>query len=227
MSVKDNLQKIKNTIIDIKQKNNINTDICLVAVSKTKPVELIKKAIEAGHLHFGENRVNEAIKKIEEISNDKITWHLIGHLQSNKASKAARYFDVIHSVDSIKIAKEINHYANLYKRKIQILIQVNTSEEESKYGCSIDDTTKIADYIIKECPNLVLKGLMTIGPLTDNEELVRLSFKKLSTLKTELSTKYGNDKMDYLSMGMSGDYQIAIEEGSTHLRIGSAIFGIR
>jgi hypothetical protein len=227
MPIKNNLINVLNKIDSIKKKNNINRDITLIAVSKTYSADFVKLAIEAGQFHFGENRVQEGIEKIEAVSNNHVKWHLIGHLQTNKAGKAVRYYDFIHSIDSNKIAERVNHFAGEYKKIMPVFIQINTTDEETKSGCEPDEAGALAGYIINNCPHLKLVGLMTIGPLAGDESKIRESFKKLSLLKKSLSDKFGNDFFNYISMGMSGDYETAIEEGATHVRIGSAIFGNR
>lgn len=227
MAVKENLKEIIENINKIKEKNNITREIQLIAVSKTMSADKVKEAIDAGHLDFGENRVQEGIEKIEKINDDRVTWHLIGHLQSNKASKAVRNFNFIHSVDRIKIADKIQNFCEQYEKQITVLIEVNTSGEESKYGCKPEETEKLAKHILTSCKNLQLKGLMTVGPLYGGNKGARESFQKLNSIKLDLADKLGNEYMEFLSMGMSGDYEIAIEEGATHLRIGTAIFGER
>ena len=227
MKISDNLKIILNNMNAIKEKNNITREITLIAVSKTYSAEDVQQAIEAGQYHFGENRVQEGIEKIEAIADEKAKWHLIGHLQTNKASKAVRYYDYIHSIDSDNIAERVNHFAGIYDKKMQVFIQVNTTHEENKSGCEPEAAEALASFIINKCPHLSLIGLMTIGPLEGNEQQIRESFKKLSFLKKTLSDNFMGDYFQYISMGMSGDYQIAIEEGATHIRIGSAIFGRR
>jgi hypothetical protein len=227
MSIKDNLQKVLDDIERIKKENNITRDIKLVAVSKTYPAEAVNQAIEAGHFDFGENRVQEGIEKIGKVNDSRVNWHLVGHLQSNKAKLAVSGFDIFHSIGRTKIAKYINKYAGEFNKKVSAFIQVNTSGEDSKYGCEPEDTHEIASYIINECPNIILTGLMTIGPLYGGDEETKKCFKKLSELKSQLSAELGSEYFNCLSMGMSADYEIAIKQGATHLRIGSAIFGVR
>ncbi len=227
MSIKENVEKILQNIERIKKENNINREIKLVAISKTYPAEYVLEAVEAEHFDFGENRVQEGTEKIDEINDERITWHLVGHLQSNKASKAARYFDVIHSVGRKKIAREINKFAGQYGKNPEIFVQVNTTGEDSKYGCEPQDTEEICSYIINECSNIKLVGLMTIGPLYGGAAETRECFHNLYGLRRKLADKFGDEYMSKLSMGMSADYEIAIQEGATHLRIGSAIFGKR
>jgi pyridoxal phosphate enzyme (YggS family) len=227
MAVCDNLEGIYKTIEETKASFNIEREITLIAVSKTYPYQKVAEASSCGQIDFGENKVLEGIEKIDVLKDKKLKWHLIGHLQTNKASKAVRYYDVIHSVDSIKLATKLNDYALLYEKKPEIFIQVNTTEEEAKSGCDKSQVFDVAGFIIKECAGLSLKGLMTIGPLFGNNDDIRKSFSLLRRIRDELSDKLGKEYFNFLSMGMSGDYKIAIEEGATHLRVGSAIFGER
>ncbi len=227
MPIQKNLKQILDNIERIKKDKNIKRDITLVAISKTYAADKVLEAFTAGQCDFGENRVQEGTEKASKINNDKIIWHLVGHLQSNKASKAVRYFDVIHSVDSEKIAGEINKFAKQYNKNPEVFIQVNTSGEDAKSGCGPDETEYLCKYIINECPNIKLCGLMTIGPFYGTENDTRSCFKQLYNISRKLADKYGQEYMKNLSMGMSGDYELAIEEGATHLRIGSAIFGAR
>lgn len=210
-------------------------EVHLIAVSKTHPAEAIREAVEAGIMHIGENKVQEAKDKLHLLQQDKafshVRWHYIGHLQTNKVRQAVEIFDMIHSVDSLRLAAEIDRRSYTQDKIMPILIQVNTSREKSKYGIDADDTLELIKHI-SELKNVTIKGLMTIGALTaatSNDTVkIRSYFQKLRELKEFISEqKIPNVDMEFLSMGMSGDFEIAIEEGATHVRIGTSIFGKR
>lgn len=204
---------------------NINYDsITLIAVSKTFPSSYVDILFRHGHYDFGENKVQELVQKYDELKNEKINWHLIGHLQSNKVKYIVNFVHLIHSVDSFKLAEEIQKRAVKLNKKINILIQVNISGENSKSGISPSEVKNLAINISK-LENINLKGLMTIGSLTDDRKLIRKNFKDMKNLYDELLNDYTDFK--YLSMGMSSDFDIALEEGANMLRIGSSIFGKR
>jgi pyridoxal phosphate enzyme (YggS family) len=215
-------------IEDIKRicvKNNRDfNDLTLVAVSKTFPSEMVTEVFKEGHLDFGENKVQELIQKYGELKELPIKWHLVGHLQSNKVKYIVDFIHLIHSVDSIKLANEIDVQAKKINRIIGILVQVNTSDENQKSGIEPADAKNLCEEISK-FENVNLKGLMTIGMFTDEEDIIRANFRTLRNLFDELKPFHKN--FEYLSMGMTSDYEIAIEEGSNMLRIGSAIFGHR
>ncbi len=199
-------------------------DIILVAVSKTFPSEMVTEIFKEGHLDFGENKVQELKQKHEELYELPIQWHLVGHLQTNKVKYVIEFVHLVHSVDSFKLALEIDTQAKNKNRIIDILIQVNTSNEDQKSGAEPAVTKNLCDDISK-LENINLKGLMTIGMFTDDEEIIRENFRTLKNLYDELKPLHKN--FEYLSMGMTSDYEIAIEEGANMLRIGSAIFGQR
>lgn len=197
----------------------------LVAVSKTHPAPVVLEAYHAGQRHFGENKVQEMVDKWEVLPKD-IHWHLIGHLQSNKVKYIAPFVHLIHAVDSPKLLEEIDKRAEQNERKIAVLLQMKIAEEETKFGASASEIEEMASAInAGKYPNIVWKGLMGMASFTDNETQVRREFKSLKTLFDQLKTRY--PEIDTLSMGMSGDYLLAIEEGSTMVRVGSAIFGTR
>lgn len=223
--IAENLKNLKSRIDEICSSVNRNpNEIKLIAVSKTFGVDSIKKAREAGQQDFGENKAQELVSKFDILQNS-VTWHFIGHLQKNKVKYAVRSADYIHSVDSLALAEEIQKHAEKLGKKQTILIQAKTSEEETKSGVvNMEELKKIAAYCSK-ASNLNLVGLMTIAPFTDDENLIRKSFSDLRKLKSELNSEGYN--LTELSMGMTSDYVIAIEEGATMLRIGSAIFGER
>ncbi len=214
-------QRIERTCSRVNRKSS---EIKLVAVSKTFGVEDIEKVFDEGLRDFGENKAQELSSKFE-ILGDKITWHFIGHLQRNKVRSVVPAAAYIHSVDSLQLASEINKYAARNNKIQKILLQVKTSEEETKSG--IENKSELIDLAVycREFSNLQVEGLMTIAPLTDDEKLIRQSFRQLRKLKDELNSEGFNLKE--LSMGMTSDFEIAIEEGATILRVGSAIFGER
>ena len=199
-------------------------EIKLVAISKTFPGEQLVKLFEAGHLDFGENKVQELKLKHTELVDLAINWHLVGHLQTNKVKYIIDFVHLIQSVGSIKLAREIDIQAKKINKTVDILVQVNTSREEQKSGCEIEETKDLCNSITK-FENLRLLGLMTIGKFTDDEDIIRENFRTLRYLYEDLKVNIASFK--YLSMGMTSDYEIAIEEGSNMLRIGSAIFGKR
>ncbi|MBN2435345.1 MAG: YggS family pyridoxal phosphate-dependent enzyme [Spirochaetes bacterium] len=198
--------------------------ITLLPVSKTFPAKTVQDSIDAGLKLFGENKIQEASSKMELLQGD-FSFHLIGHLQSNKAKHAVKLFDLIHSVDKLSTAKKIAREAIKIGKTQKILVQVNTSGEESKFGCTPGEALEIFTGL-KGAEGLDVQGLMTIGPLTDDLEKIRASFIMLRKLRDSLQDTLSM-RLPHLSMGMSGDYKIAIEEGATILRIGSAIFGTR
>ena len=198
-------------------------EVKLVAVSKTVEVARIKEAIEAGVTILGENYVQEAQKKIEEIGKS-VSWHFIGHLQSNKAKYAVRLFDMIHSVDSIPLAEELNRRAEQAGQVIKVMIEVNLSKEATKFGTDEEQLLKLARGI-QNLKHLALEGLMTMPPYFDSPEMSRPYYVALRELKEKM-TRQGIP-LQQLSMGMSNDFEVAIEEGATFVRVGTAIFGPR
>jgi pyridoxal phosphate enzyme (YggS family) len=198
-------------------------DIELLAVSKTQPAAAIQEATRAGLTHFGENKVQEARGKIEELGRG--IWHLIGHLQSNKVKDAVRLFDSIDSVDRAELAKEIADRADALGKIQNVLLQVNIAGESTKFGCSPGDAGALAE-MINGMPRLCLRGLMLIAPYSPDAEKSRPHFASLRGLRDKLESDTGM-RLPVLSMGMSGDFAVAIEEGSTCVRIGTALFGER
>jgi hypothetical protein len=225
MSIKENLEKIKQKIrVKLELVGRGSQEITLVAVTKTVDPDSIEEAIASGVNIIGESRVQEAKEKYGKVGS-KVIWHLVGHLQRNKAKDAVKIFDLIHSVDSAKLAKEIDKEARKVGKTQKILIEVNVSGEESKYGLSPEQVIPF----LKEISGLLntkVEGLMTMAPLYENREDCRPCFRKLKELMEEVKAEdIKNVKMIYLSMGMSNDFELAIEEGSNMLRIGRAIFG--
>ncbi len=227
-SIKTRLLNIKNEII--KTADNCGrdpNDILLVAVSKKQSCETIQQGIDAGIKTLGENYIKEATHKIEEIGNNFVSWHFIGHLQSNKAKYAVRYFDLIHSVDTVKLAVEIDKYAKKINKIQKILIQINISGENSKSGADEKDAINLARDI-SQLPNISLQGLMGMPPFYNNPEKARPYFVSLFNIREAINNEHiPNANLKHLSMGMSGDFRTAIEEGSTMVRVGTAIFGER
>lgn len=197
------------------------SDITLVAVSKTKPVEDILALYDLGHRDFGENYVQELVEKAEQLPND-IRWHFIGHLQTNKVKSIVPFIYLIHGIDSLKLLKEIDKQAEKNKRIIDCLLQVHIAQEETKFGF---DEAELFVLDLKQFPNVRIKGLMGMASLTDDINKIRIEFKSLKILFEKLKTQ--NPELSILSTGMSADYKIAIEEGSNMVRIGSLLFGER
>lgn len=203
---------------------SLPANVKLVAVSKTHPAEAIQEVYNLGQRVFGENKVQEMVAKQPILPND-IQWHLIGHLQSNKVKYVAEFVDTIESVDSEKLLEEINKQAARHNRKIKVLLQVKIAEEDSKTGMEVSETKELfLKYLQGHFENIEITGLMGIGTFTDNTEQTKREFLFLKRLFDQLSAQ---KKLETLSMGMSGDYQLAIECGSTSVRIGSSIFGAR
>jgi pyridoxal phosphate enzyme (YggS family) len=202
------------------------TEITLVAVSKTKPLDMVKIAYNLGVTHFGENRVQEALTKVAAFSPPNLAWHMIGHLQSNKAGKATGTFACIHSVDSLHLAKLLNRHAEHAGIRQPVLLQVNISGELSKEGMTKEETIPLARQIVA-LPHLDVQGLMTIAPLVEDAEKVRPVFRALRHLRDQLREEISAASWAHLSMGMTDDFQVAIEEGATIVRVGRAIFGER
>ena len=209
-------------------KKDLPEHCVLVAVSKTKPNSDIQEAYDVGQRDFGENKVQELAKKAEELPSD-IRWHMIGHLQRNKVKYLAPFVHLIHGVDSLKLLKEINKQGNKADRVIQCLLQVHIAEEETKFGFDEQELLDlIEDKDFNDFENVKIIGLMGMATFTDNQTQVRREFKRLKSLFDQLKdTDHAKLQMQILSMGMSGDYPIALEEGSNMVRIGSAIFGER
>ncbi len=225
--LEENLKKVQENIrITCEKAGRDPSEVTLIAVSKTKPVETLKEAYDLGVRVFGENKVQELDKKIDELPED-ISWHMIGHLQRNKVKYIAGRVDLIHSVDSFRLAEEINIQAKKRGVVIPILIEVNVAEEESKFGVRIEDTEELIRQIA-ELDGVRVKGLMTIAPYVVDSEENRWIFHKIRDLSIDIAAKnIDNVSMDILSMGMTGDYMVAIEEGATMVRVGTGIFGER
>jgi PLP dependent protein len=217
MSVRENLLKIK---------SSLPPHVTLVAVSKTHPAELVMEAYDAGQKVFGENKVQELSEKSALLPKD-IEWHLIGHLQTNKVKYIAPYISLIHSVDSMKLLEEINKQGKKYKRVIDCLFQIYIADEETKFGLSYEECGSLLNSnILTHLPNIKIRGLMGMASNTEDEKKIRNEFRTLKQFFDKM--KQGRAaEFSILSMGMSSDYKIAIEEGSTMIRIGSTVFGHR
>nr|WP_110952889.1 YggS family pyridoxal phosphate-dependent enzyme [Massilibacillus massiliensis] len=209
-----------------RKNTKISKDVKMIAVTKNHDVYEMRKAIDLGILEIGENRIQEALEK-KAVLERNVRWNLIGHLQTNKVKKAVEMFDLIQSVDSEKLALEINKAASQLNKRQDILIQVNVSNEKSKFGIDSDEVFRFAAFI-SSLKNIRLCGLMTIAPHYENTEMTRPIFKQLFQIFTDLKNKnLENTEIKWLSMGMTNDFKIAIEEGSNVIRIGTGIFGQR
>ena len=233
MSVCENYQEVENKVKQACQRaGRAREEVTLIAVSKTKPLSMIEELLPLGVRDFGENKVQELTQKAETLAPKKIPepqvrWHMIGHLQRNKVKYLVDKACMIHSVDSLRLAEEISKEAGKKGIQIPILIEVNVAEEESKFGVHMEE----AETLIRQIavlPSISIQGLMTIAPYVENPEENRFIFRNLKKLSVDIQGKsIDNVTMDVLSMGMTGDYQVAIEEGATHVRVGTGIFGER
>jgi pyridoxal phosphate enzyme (YggS family) len=217
VDISRNLQEVKRRIAEAAQRASRSPDdITIIAVTKGLPPQAVESAVQAGIINIGENRVQEASAKVAEVSALGIhpIWHMIGHLQRNKARTAADIFDIIHSVDSLRLARALNDIAS---GTMPVLLQVNVSGEATKSGVAVEELSRVLEDI-NTMPNLKVTGLMTIAPLVSDPEKVRPIFQKLRELRDSL-------RLEHLSMGMTDDFEIAVEEGATMVRIGRAIFG--
>ena len=225
--LKEQLLNVESEITKACERSGRNrNEVTLIAVSKTKPVETLREAYDLGVRVFGENKVQELIDKYEVLPND-IKWHMIGHLQRNKVKYIIDKVKCIHSVESLRLAETIEKEASKHDRTIDILVEVNVAGEDSKFGLSPEEVPSFVEEIAK-FTHLRIKGLMTIAPFVDNPEENRPVFKALKKLSVDIAAKnIDNVSMNVLSMGMTNDYQIAIEEGATMVRVGTGIFGER
>ena len=225
--IKENLTDVHCRIKQACEKGKRNLqEVTLIAVSKTKPVELLQEAYDAGVRDFGENKVQELMDKIPAMPED-IRWHMIGHLQRNKVKYIIGKVTLIHSVDSLRLAEEISKESVKQNVQTDILLEVNVAEEESKFGTTLDAAVTLVKEVSR-LPGIRVRGLMTIAPFTENSEENRIYFRKLKQLSVDIAAKnIDNVSMNVLSMGMTGDYSVAIEEGATYVRVGTGIFGER
>lgn len=241
MSIEKNLQRVKERIAEAALRVGRDpASVTLVAVTKTFPVEVVLEGYVAGLRHFGENRPEEGADKIPVVNaavpGPRPTWHIVGHIQSRKADLAVAHFDVVHSVDRLKIARRLSHFAVEAGREIPVLLECNISGERTKFGFAVDrwqeDTAQREAFFadgaaILALPGLRVEGLMTIAPLTDDPETVRPVFAGLRALRDTLRERFPHLPWRELSMGMTDDLEVAVEEGATMVRIGRAIFGPR
>lgn len=225
--LRDNYDKVADNILKTCEKSGRNPkEVTLIAVSKTKPVSMLQEIYDHGCRDFGENKVQELLEKYEVMPKD-IRWHLIGHLQRNKVKYVVDKAAFIHSVDSLKLAEEISKEALKKNVEVDILIEVNVAEEESKFGVKVKDAIQLVSQIAR-LPGIHIKGLMTIAPYVENPEENRQYFAQLRQLSVDISAKnIDNVTMNVLSMGMTGDYETAVSEGATLVRVGTGIFGER
>lgn len=226
--IAENLKHVQEQIAQSCAKSGRDADeVTLIAVSKTKPVEALQEAYDAGARDFGENKVQELLDKIPKLPSD-IRWHMIGHLQRNKVKYIVDKVSLIHSVDSLRLAEEISKEALKCGIVVNILVEVNVAGEESKFGTTIEEAKNLVEEIIK-LPGICVKGLMTIAPFVENAEENREYFRKLKQLSVDIMGKnIDNRTMGAdLSMGMTGDYTVAAQEGATYVRVGTGIFGER
>ena len=228
MSIRENIDCILKRVNDACEKTGRNPeDITVVAVSKTVDYQRAKEAVEAGINNLGENRVQELVSKYEELKSTDVKWHMIGHLQKNKVKYIIDKTELIHSVESLELAEEINKRAIKNNLTANVLIELNIGEEESKFGINEENVYNFLSSMEK-FENIKVLGLMTVAPFCENPENVRWVFKKMKNIYDKASTmKLQNVQMKYLSMGMTNDFEIAIEEGSNIIRVGTAIFGAR
>ena len=228
LSVKNNFNAVMRQINDAALSCGRNPEeITLIAVSKKKEIPVILEGINTGAAHLGENYIQEAVRKIDSIGKNRVCWHFIGHLQTKKAKSAVKYFEYIHTVDTIKLAREIQKQALKINKVQKILLQVNIGGEETKSGADIMDIHELAHKVM-QLDNLSLKGLMCIPPYCADPELARPYFRKLAQIRDKIKEEFKNPAiMEHLSMGMSNDFKIAIEEGATMIRVGTSIFGRR
>lgn len=222
-----NIENVKQNISDACKRSGRNLEeVTLIAVSKTKPAAMLQEAYDCGIRDFGENKVQELLKKYEELPKD-IRWHMIGHLQKNKVKYIVDKVSLIHSVDSYELAREISKEALKKKVEVDILAEVNVAGEESKFGVSIEEAEELIGRIAG-LPGIHVKGLMTIAPYVEEAEYNRQYFVRLRQLCVDIMSKnIDNVTVEVLSMGMTGDYTVAVEEGAVYIRVGTGIFGER
>ena len=225
--IKENLEEVEARITRACERSGRErSEVTLISVSKTKPAEMLQEAYDAGSRDFGENKPQEIREKYPQLPTD-IRWHMIGHLQRNKIKYIIDKVCMIHSVDSIRLAEAIDEEAKKHGIIMPVLIEVNVAEEESKFGVHLDEAESLIRQI-SELSNIQVQGLMTIAPFTENAEDNRIYFRKLRNLYVDIKDKnIDNVNMCNLSMGMTGDYEVAVEEGATMVRVGTGIFGAR
>lgn len=232
MGIRENIAAVEAVIdSECRKAGRDRSEVTLIAVSKTKPVEMIQEAYACGCRDFGENKVQELVDKYEALPKD-IRWHMIGHLQRNKVKYIVDKVYMIHSVDSLRLAEEISKEAGKKNVTVKILVEVNIADEETKFGVTGEDAAQLVRDIA-ELPNIQVMGLMTVAPDVEDSEKNRPYFQKLTQLAVDIRRKNVDNRlmdkisMDILSMGMTGDYPVAVSEGATYVRVGTGIFGIR
>lgn len=225
--IRENIEHVKENIRTACEKSGRKAEeVTLIAVSKTKPLSMLMEAYECGCRDFGENKVQELVEKWEQMPKD-IRWHMIGHLQRNKVKYIVDKVYMIHSVDSLRLAEEISKEAVKKGVTVSILIEINVAQEETKFGTTCEDACRLVEEAAK-LPNIIIKGLMTIAPYVENAEENKQYFEKLRQIYVDINRKnIDNVYMGELSMGMTGDYETAIAEGATYVRVGTGIFGER
>ena len=225
--ITENLEQVRKNIDEAcRMAGRDPKEVTLIAVSKTKPVSMLKEAYDAGARCFGENKVQEIMDKHPQLPED-IQWHMIGHLQRNKVKYIVDKVSMIHSVDSLRLAQTIEQEAAKHNVCVPVLLEVNVAQEESKFGLKMDEVLPLIERIA-EFPHIKVCGLMTIAPFVENAEENRMFFRQLKKLSVDIEAKnINNVSMSVLSMGMTGDYQVAVQEGATMVRVGTGIFGER
>ena len=225
--IKENIEKVEKVIDQVcEEVGRKRSEVTLIAVSKTKPIEMLQEAYDTGCRDFGENKVQELVDKYEVLPKD-IRWHMIGHLQRNKVKYIVDKVYLIHSVDSLRLAEEISKEAVKKNVSVNILIEVNAAGEETKFGTTLEDAKQLVREAAK-LPNVHIKGLMTIAPMVEKAEENRVFFQQLKKLSVDIAAEnIDNVSMEVLSMGMTGDYSVAVSEGATLVRVGTGIFGER
>ena len=225
--ITENLEQVRKNIEEAcRAVNRDPGEVTLISVSKTKPVSMLQEAYDAGSRDFGENKVQEIMDKYPQLPSD-IRWHMIGHLQRNKVKYIVDKVALIHSVDSLRLAETIENEAAKHNVTVPILIEVNVAQEESKFGLKTEEVLSLVESVAA-LPHINIKGLMTIAPYVEDPEENRGIFRQLKKLSVDINAKnINNVNMSVLSMGMTGDYQVAVQEGSTMVRVGTGIFGER
>ncbi len=247
--MKDNIEQIERRIqAACERSGRDRSEVTLIAVSKTKPNEMLREAYQLGMRHFGENKVQELVQKQEDLNSEfpeSVHWHLIGHLQRNKVKYIVDKVALIHSIDSLRLAEQIEEEATKKNVICEVLIEVNIADEETKYGVKAEETAALVEAV-SQLPHVLVRGLMTIAPYVENPEKNRMHFKKLRQLYVDIKSKNADNndngnisknddssmtprlkQFNILSMGMTGDFEVAIEEGATMIRVGTGIFGER
>lgn len=226
MQIRENLERVRERISSAQSRAGLEGAVTIVAVTKTHPAAVVEAGLEAGLERFGENRVQELEEKVAAVGRERAEWHLVGHLQRNKVRQALPLFDLIHSINSLRLARELSKEAERAGQVVEGLVQVNTSGEASKYG--FDEAEAVAAVAqIAALPMLRISGLMTMAPFTADEAELRRCFSRARMLFEQCSSEIAEFEARHLSMGMSNDFEIAVEEGSTMVRLGTVLFGER